>query len=128
MKRVTALLPDDLPAADVLRQRPPTLDEIIEACAGFYDVPIDDKLMTGRARRISHVRRCVYYFARRYLRMMSCKQIATRFYKRNHNTVWSGASRIDGMRPVDELVRDDLDIIERRIAQSVLNWRFTPCR
>lgn len=127
MQRVTALLPDDLPAAEVLRQRPPTLDEITSVCADYYNVS-SDRLAMGRDRQTSHTRRCIYYFARRYIRMMSCKQISTRFFKRTENSVWSGASKVEGMREHDELIRDDLDILERRIAQAVLNWRFTPCR
>lgn len=126
MHMVTALMPDDLPAAKVLRQRPPTFDEIIKECADYYDIPLD-RFMTGRDRLSSHARRCAFYLARRYTRL-SCDTVAKLTGRRGHTTAVAAAMKVNGIRLTDERLRDDIDILERRIAQTVLNWRFTPCR
>jgi chromosomal replication initiation ATPase DnaA len=127
MRRVTALLADDVNPADVLRQRPPTFREIMQACAEHYNVEMDHLLGGGSDREATTARNCAFYIGRRYTRH-SCEEMAFAMGRRTHHPCTTALTKMSGRLQVEERLRDDIDIIERRIAQTVLDWRFMPCR
>lgn len=127
MGPVATLIPDDIRAADVLRQRPPTFTEIMTACAGYYGVEMDHLLGGGGDRTTTLARNCAFWLGRRYTRH-SCEEMSRMIGRMTHHPCTTALNKIAGRLQVEERLRDDIDIIERRVMEAVLNWRYTPCR
>jgi chromosomal replication initiation ATPase DnaA len=104
----------------IARERPPKLAEIIESVCDYYNVTVVQITGAQRARHIT-IARMVTYFLARKLTGMSLAQIGKFLGDRDHTTVWHGAQRIQTLSKVDEVLRDDLDVLELRISEKVLN-------
>jgi chromosomal replication initiator protein len=105
--------------AEYFTENRPTLEEIKQAVAEFYDVPI--VALNAHTRYIRHVhpRLIVYYLARRLTRL-SLNSIALRMGERDHTTVHSGYHKLANRVHRDEILRDDLDVLKSRIAEKVM--------
>lgn len=107
-----SVLPDDVPAFRLLDARPPELHEIALAACGYYRVGLDPGL------KLKHIRGLVVLLARRYTHaslpaiggMLGCSA----------SNAASMGNKMSGKLDVIEQLRDDRDVIERRVADMVL--------
>jgi chromosomal replication initiation ATPase DnaA len=106
--------------ADLARGQPPKLSEIIESVCDYYNVTVIQITGAQRARHIT-IARMVTYFLARKLTGMSLSQVGKLLGDRDHTTIWHGAQRVQILSKVDEVLRDDLDVLELRISEKVLN-------
>lgn len=97
---------------------PPKLSEIIEVVCDYYG--LTKTQVTGPNKSFAH-RRMVIYFLARKLTRLSMPQIGRHLGDRDHSTIQKGAQRIAKLSKADEVLRDDLDVLELRIAEKVLN-------
>jgi len=120
--QLQSLLPDDLSPDLVFAISPPTLAEILAQVSAFYAVPtplIIKHYRHCRHRDISFARHVVCYLARTMTRL-SHQQIGTRLGGFDIATVYYGHIRLTQLRAHNEIVRDDLDILHRRVMDVVL--------
>jgi chromosomal replication initiation ATPase DnaA len=121
---LNSLLPDDLSPSLVLAITPPNISDILRTVARFYGVKPEAALYAGTGehgpRLCSHVRQVTCCLARRMTRA-SHQKIANALGYRNHTTVHYNALLIEGRAQRHELLRDDLDILRRRITDHVLD-------
>lgn len=99
---------------------PPKFSEIMDVVCSYYDVTPIHVVGPLKYAAFSRPRMIVYYLARK-LTKMSLPQIARAMGDRDHTTILYGAKRIHLLSKVDEVLRDDLDVLELRIAEKVLN-------
>jgi chromosomal replication initiation ATPase DnaA len=123
---VEPFLPDDASPAKIFAANPPLLGEIIAATCAHYRLDparIADGGYSPSAA--SFVRNVISYQARLYTHL-SGEKIGTAL-GRTESTVRAGENKVTGRLTVDEHLRDDLDIIARRIAIAVLKRGGRPC-
>ncbi|WP_445215493.1 hypothetical protein ACKWRH_23730 [Bradyrhizobium sp. Pa8] len=106
------LIPDDVPASRVLDQWPPELHEIALAACAHYRVGLDPGL------KLKHIRGLVVLLARRYTRA-SLPIIGAALGCSASNAASMG-TKMSGKLEIIEQLRDDHDVIERRIAELVI--------
>lgn len=97
---------------------PPKLSEIIEVVCDYYGLTKNQ--VTGPHKSFAN-RRLVVYFLARKLTRLTLPQIGRHLGDRDHSTILKGALRVAKLSKVDEVLRDDLDVLELRIAEKVLN-------
>lgn len=102
---------------------PPKLSEIIEVVCDYYG--LTETQITGPTKFFARPRMVVYFLARK-LTNLSMPQIGRHLGDRDHSTVQKGAQRIAKLLKVDEVLRDDIDLLELKITEKVLN-RESPC-
>jgi chromosomal replication initiator protein len=102
----------------------PRFTEIVETVSQFYGVSLVALTSPRRSMVITRPRQVVYYLARK-LTGLSLPQIGYRLGKRDHTTVMHGIEKITKDMKRDELLRDDVDLLELKVAEKVLN-RETP--
>ena len=98
----------------------PRFAEIVETVSQFYAVSLVALTSPRRSMVITRPRQIVYYLARK-LTGLSLPQIGYRLGKRDHATVRHGIEKITKEMKRDELLRDDIDLLELKIAEKVLN-------
>lgn len=110
-----SLLPDDVKPATVLAAGPVLLSEITDAVCAHYGLSVEElvSLYKHQARGLLVV------LARRYARGVTTKTIGE-WLGCTNGTVGANYTKTHGRLAVDELLRDDLDIIERRLADIVI--------
>lgn len=119
--QLRSLLPDDVSPDLVFAITPPTITEILYAVADYYGIKVHiirDRAIRGHS--ICWARHVVCYFARSMTRC-SHKQIATRLGGWDLTISHYGRERVIRTSKINELARDDLDILRLRITDTVLN-------
>ncbi|MBR0741197.1 hypothetical protein JQ581_30120 [Bradyrhizobium liaoningense] len=112
MVETRSLLPDELPPARLLSAQAPRLDEIVLATCIHFRVKTD-QLHAHRT-----VRGLIVILARRYTRV-SFSQLAA-LLGVTPATVCQLNNKMHGRLDANELLRDDRDVIERRLADIVI--------
>lgn len=117
--QLQSLLPDDVSPDLVFAISPPTLAEILAQVSSFYAVPAPLIMRHCRHRDICFARHVACYLARTMTRL-SHQQIGNRLGGFDIATVYYGHIRLMQLREQNEIVRDDLDILHRRVVDVVL--------
>lgn len=123
-RRVNVLLSDNADPANVLRKHPATFDEIIEQCSDYYNLA-PDRLTNKVDRDAATVRYMIIYLAGRVCRPRVTQREISRRLNIHHTNISAAINKTLGRLESDELLRDDLDVLMHRLAQTVLN---RPCR
>lgn len=97
---------------------PPKMSEIIEVVCDYYGLTAAQ--ITSPRKSDARPRMIVYFLARK-LTTLSMPQIGRQLGDRDHSTVQKGAQRIAKLSKVDEILRDDIDLLELKVAEKVLN-------
>jgi len=97
----------------------PTMKEIIEETAEFYEVTIPELLSDSRTKDLARVRMVAMYLCRTMTRA-SYPAIGLRLM-RDHSTVIHGYTSIKNQRRQDARLNDEMQVIELRIRQRRLN-------
>lgn len=102
---------------------PPKFSEILETVCAYYDVtPIH---VMGPLKYVEFSRpRMIIYFLARKLTKMTLPQIGRIIGDRDHTTILYGAKRISKLAKNDDRLRDDLNILELKIAERSLNREY----
>ena len=98
----------------------PRFNEVVEAVCAFYGITLVQITSARRTASLVKPRQIVCYLARK-LTGLSMPQIAKRLGGRDHTTVLHGANKIQDDMKKDDILRDDLDLLELKIAEKVLN-------
>jgi chromosomal replication initiation ATPase DnaA len=117
--QLQSLLPDDVSPDLVFAISPPTLTEILAQVSAFYAVPTSLIIKHCRAPDICFARHVTCYLARTMTRL-SHQQIGNRLGGFDITLSHYGHARVMQLREQDEIVRDDLDILHRRVMDAVL--------
>lgn len=118
--RVSVLLGE---AAKNDDQMHPRFREIVRAACEFYGVTELEIMSRRRAPRVAIPRQVIYYLAR-HLTSMSYPEIGRRIGGKDHTTVLHGARQIEKRAGAEHLIRDDLDVLQAKIAAAVLERNF----
>ena len=114
---VRAFLPDDVSPASIFATNPPTIEEVIaEACA-FYRMPRDEAMTAGH-RQASLVRNVIVHQARICGRLPHA--VIGKAIGKSSQITMAAENKIGGRISIDEPFRDDMDILQRRIACAVI--------
>lgn len=98
----------------------PRLAEIIDVICDFYGLTTVELTNSQKSARLTVPRKITYYLARK-LTGLSMPQIGLRLGDRDHSTIAKGAASIAKAAEANELLRDDIDLLELKIAEKVLN-------
>lgn len=96
----------------------PSIQDIIEAVTGYYDVKLTDLLSKRRHKSIALPRQICMWLARRHTRY-SLEEIGGYFGGRDHTTVMHAIRSINGRRSDDRKLSDDVDRIENQLSARV---------
>ena len=107
------LLPDNVPPSKVLIKSPPLLTEIIRAVCDHYRYTNAQMVADHTARGL------IIVLARRYTRAPQ-REIGQLLGYSHFTNISSMFGKTHARMAHNELLRDDYDIIERRIAEMVL--------
>lgn len=102
----------------------PRLSEITEAVCAHYSIS-EIEITSQRKKLVTTRPRMIAYYLARKLTGLSLPQIGAKLGGRDHTSVLNGANKIAKEIQSDELLRDDCDLLELKIAEKVLN-RETP--
>lgn len=97
----------------------PYYTEILDAVCEFYGVTRTDIVSARRTWDLTRPRMIAFYLGRK-LTGLSLPQIGARTGNRDHTTVLHGANKISSQMQEDDILRDDLDVLEARIAEKVV--------
>jgi chromosomal replication initiation ATPase DnaA len=122
---IKTLLPDDVSPLRVFAASPPTFEEVEKAVCDHYGTPPDYYRAHGD-RSATLVKNIIAFMLRRHGRM-SERAISQHLGYRAKSSVMFGVLKITGRIEVEELLRDDIDIIRRRVAHAILE-RSAPCQ
>ncbi len=102
--------------ADLLRasERRVTIDEIQRLVAEHYNIRQSDMLSARRARQVARPRQVAMFLAKK-LTTRSLPDIGRRFGGRDHTTVMHAVKRVDALYAADPAIREDVDILRRRL-------------
>jgi hypothetical protein len=98
----------------------PTFTEIMDVVCEFYGVSHVDLKSARRTAVFARPRQISCYLGRQ-LTGMSLPQIGRRLGGRDHTTILHNANKIASEGNVDEVLRDDIDVLELKISEKVLN-------
>ncbi len=98
----------------------PRFSEILDVVCDHYGISLLEITSQRRSLTATKPRTIAYYLARK-LTGLSMPQIGARLGGRDHTTVLSGANRIAKEIQSDDLLRKDIDRLELKIAEKVLN-------
>jgi chromosomal replication initiation ATPase DnaA len=114
---------DDLSPASFFAGFPPTLSEIMEEAAAYYQISAADLVYHPTTRNANlqstHVRRVVCFLARELTRQ-SHEVIAERVGYWSHTAVFQSHRSIARRAKHEAVVKDDLDILTRRLLDRVI--------
>lgn len=115
-----SLIPDDPSPDFVLSAIPPTGWEILQIVCAYYRVdPAAFRASKSRNPKFCLIRHVVCYFIRK-LTHLSLSQAAHVIGYRDFSVVKHGEMRITARAWRDEIMRDDLDVMQLRLLQTVL--------
>ncbi len=92
----------------------PTIQDIIEAVTGYYDVKLTDLLSKRRQKSIALPRQICMWLARKHTRF-SLEEIGGYFGGRDHTTVMHAVKTIDGRRNENETLEHDVSRLEEML-------------
>jgi len=93
----------------------PTIQEIIDAITGYYDVKLTDLLSKRRHKSIALPRQIGMWLARKHTRF-SLEEIGSYFGGRDHTTVMHAIRMIDSKRECDNTLDLDVTRLEDQIS------------
>ncbi len=93
----------------------PTIQEIIDAITGYYDVKLTDLLSKRRHKSIALPRQIGMWLARKHTRF-SLEEIGSYFGGRDHTTVMHAIRMIDSKREFDNTLDLDVTRLEDQIS------------
>ena len=99
------------------RNNTPTIQRILDAVSGFYDVRLSELLSKRRHKSISLPRQVGMWLARRHTRF-SLEEIGGYFGGRDHTTVMHAVRSIDLKRSDTPSLEQDISFIEGRLVDS----------
>lgn len=91
--------------------------QLIDAVASYYDLRVDDLLGKSREKKLSHPRQIVMFLMREEMRS-SFPAIGNELGGRDHTTAMHACDKIRTAVPVDEKLRQDLELIKDRVYSS----------
>jgi len=97
----------------------PTIQEIIDAITGYYDVKLTDLLSKRRHKSIALPRQIGMWLARKHTRF-SLEEIGSYFGGRDHTTVMHAIRMIDSKRERDNTLDMDVTRLEDQISTRVV--------
>lgn len=93
------------------RREPPSLSQIMEAVAGFYNLSLDDLKSPRRSKAVAFPRQVAMYLAREET-ASSLLEIGKALGGRDHSTILYGYEKISSLAEEDSLRRELLSIKE----------------
>lgn len=98
------------------------ISEIIKACARHWDISVIDikshRRTNTRTQDIVTPRQVGMYLAKT-LTGNSYPDIARRFGKSNHTTIWHGVRKITALLAVDDKLRADVEAIKATLSHTI---------
>ena len=101
---------------DLLRayDRRITVEEIQRAVADHFDIKLSDLLSPRRARAVARPRQIAMYLSKD-LTDKSLPEIGRKFGNRDHTTIMHGVKRVTQLSKDDPGIREDVEILRRRL-------------
>lgn len=98
-------------------RRTPSLEDIILAVSGYYEVDPTDVCGPGRTREVSVARQVIMYLAREHAGA-PLQQIGLALGGRNHSTVLYGCERVTDLLATNSLLHGQIETILRTLLSS----------
>ena len=119
--KLSSLLPDDLSPEFVLEISPPKIPDILHAVADYYGIAPETLCnMKLRSDLLCWARHVMYYLARTMTRR-TLMQISMASSHCDFTVVSYGAARVAREIQINEIARDDIDILRLRVAYRVMD-------
>lgn len=113
-------LPTDKVLEQAIGQRVPPVRMVLEVVARFYELSMPEFLSKSRVREYTIPRQVAMYLCRK-LTARSLPDIGRRMGGIDHTSVLHGARKIAAMVSVEGRVKDEVQLIELRIREALLN-------
>jgi chromosomal replication initiator protein len=95
----------------------PTIQEIIDAVLGYYDIKLGDLMSKRRHKSIALPRQVCMWLARKHTRF-SLEEIGGYFGGRDHTTVMHAVRTVSSKAASDEALSSDVERIERMLVRQ----------
>ena len=95
----------------------PTIQEIIDAVLGYYDIKLGDLMSKRRHKSIALPRQVCMWLARKHTRF-SLEEIGGYFGGRDHTTVMHAVRTVSSKTASDEALSSDVERIERMLVRQ----------
>lgn len=98
----------------IVRSGPPTLSDVLEACAKTFGVKADDIRSGKRDASVAHARHIGMYVSR-HVTPHTVAEIGRFYGNRDHSTVLHGIRKVTGMAKRDEPIRQQIHQIKQLV-------------